>query len=289
MPVFQNTPQRPGARSGSSMIQPYLDEIQRIPLLTAQEEKKLAIRVSEGDVQARDLLIRSNLRLVVNTAKHYVGRGVGLEDLIEEGNLGLMRAVESFSPDATNRLSTYAVYWIKQSMRRAILNQGRLVRFPAYLVNILNKWNRAARILQEELGREPADEEVADMMGLSPKKRELVFIALQLLKAMPGRQSFYDDDERSQLNEVSDHHVQPVEDIIHEHDCIERIVRALEFLDELEADLIKMRFGLSDGESLGIQSAAQKLSITRDKARYVERRALERLRTISMKLKPASF
>lgn len=286
MPLKTKDSRKSESVAGWSIIQPYIKEIDRIPLLSANQEKSLARRVSNGDAEAREILIQSNLRLVVNTAKHYVGRGVGLEDLIEEGNLGLMRAVESFDPEASTRFSTYAVYWVKQSMRRAIMNQGRTVRFPAYLVSLMSKWGRASQILHEDLGREPTNDEVAEFMELPPKKRELVFLALQVIKGLPGRIESCLDEEVTRGETISDMSLIPVEDLVDYQDCLDRIFRAMGYLDDLEAELIRLRYGLDDGSCMGIQDVAQRLSITRDRARYVERRALNRLKSISRSMYP---
>jgi RNA polymerase primary sigma factor len=267
--------------SGWSAISPYLNEIQKIPLLSGREEKQLARRVAQGDMEARDLLIRSNLRLVVNTARHFVGRGLSVEDLIEEGNLGLMRAVESFDPEATTRFSTYAVYWIRQSMRRAVINQGKSLRFPAYLVNLMTKWNRAARLLSEQLGRQPSDDEVAELMKLSRRKRDVVVWALNVLRALPSKQNGTNDDDSNMEDLIMDQRFAGVDELVHRKDCLERIFHSIHLLDEQEAEILRMRFGLSGDDAMGIVDTARRLCITRDRARYLEKKAIERLRTLS--------
>src|SRR5438552_10674925 len=147
--------------SVQSPLETYLSEINETPLLSADEEKLLAVRIEEGDIEARDHMVRANLRLVVNIARSYTGKGLGLQDLIAEGNLGLMRAVEGFDPAMNTRFSTYASYWIKQSIKRAVINTGKTIRIPAYMVELLAKWRRAASKLHDELGRPPTHEEVA--------------------------------------------------------------------------------------------------------------------------------
>src|SRR5437870_10591811 len=150
-------------RSGAvqSPLETYLREINETPLLTAQQEKDLAYRIAKGDQAARDQMVRANLRLVVNIARGYAGKGLALQDLIEEGNLGLLRAVEGFDPSMNTRFSTYASYWIKQSIKRALVNTAKTIRIPAYMVELLAKWRRATMKLQEELGRTPTPEEIA--------------------------------------------------------------------------------------------------------------------------------
>src|SRR5947199_1946150 len=160
-------PRRLRNDSVQSPLETYLREINETPLLNAEEERQLAYRIRErGDSEARDQMVRANLRLVVNIARAYVGKGLGLQDLIEEGNLGLLRAVEGFNPDMETRFSTYASYWIKQSIKRALVNTAKTIRIPAYMVELLAKWRRASAKLQEELGRAPTQEEVAVVLEL---------------------------------------------------------------------------------------------------------------------------
>src|ERR1700676_4498768 len=145
-------------RPAQTPLETYLREINDTPLLSADEERELAYRIEEGDTEARDHMVRANLRLVVNIARSYRSTGLGLQDLIEEGNLGLLRAVEGFDPSMNTRFSTYASYWIRQSMKRAVVNTAKTVRLPAYMVELLTKWRRATAQLQEELGRPPTQE-----------------------------------------------------------------------------------------------------------------------------------
>src|SRR5205823_13791069 len=159
-------PRRQRGPSVQSPLETYLREINETPLLSASEEKELARKIEDGDSEARDRMVRANLRLVVNIARGYTGKGLGLQDLIEEGNLGLLRAVEGFDAEMGTRFSTYASYWIKQSIKRALVNTAKTIRIPAYMVELLAKWRRASAKLQEEPGRTPAEEEVAKFMGL---------------------------------------------------------------------------------------------------------------------------
>src|SRR5260370_32574030 len=152
---------RPRGDVVQSPLETYLREINETPLLTALEEKQLANRISAGDGEARDRMIRANLRLVVNIARSYTGKGLGLQDLIEEGNLGLLRAVQGFDPNMNTRFSTYASYWIKQSIKRPLVNTAKTIRIPAYMVELLAKWRRATNKLTDELGRPPTHQEVA--------------------------------------------------------------------------------------------------------------------------------
>src|SRR5262245_26485569 len=158
----------------SSPLESYLREINETPLLRADQEKELAYRIERGDAEARDQMVRANLRLVVNIARAFVGKGVELLDLIAEGNLGLLRAVEAFDPAMNTRFSTYAAYWIRQSMKRAIINTGKVIRLPAYTVQLLNEWRWASSALQKELGRAPSEAEIAARMKLPPKKLQII-------------------------------------------------------------------------------------------------------------------
>src|SRR5689334_7274994 len=164
------TRKRKSSSAVQTPLETYLREINETALLTARDEKELATRIGQGDAQARDRMVRANLRLVVNIARGYSGKGLSLQDLIEEGNLGLLRAVEGFDPAMGTRFSTYASYWIKQSIKRALNNTGKTIRIPAYMVELLSKWRRATARLTEELGRTPTPEEVARVLGLPRKK-----------------------------------------------------------------------------------------------------------------------
>jgi RNA polymerase primary sigma factor len=172
-------------RNGSTAgLQTYLQDMNATPLLSMENEHVLAERIAARDLAARDHLDRANLRLVVNIARGYTGRGLSLEDLIAEGNLGLMRAVEGFDGDFDIRFSTYASFWIKQSMRRAAVNQGKLIRMPAYVVSLMAKWWRATAVLSERMGREPAPAEVGKALRLSPKRLRIVTQAIHVKKLM---------------------------------------------------------------------------------------------------------
>src|SRR5207249_7676495 len=157
-------PRRLRTEAVQSPLETYLREINETPLLSADLEKQLAYRIEDGDAEARDQMVRANLRLVVNIARGYTGKGLGLQDLIEEGNLGLLRAVQGFDPSLNTRFSTYASYWIKQSIKRALINTAKTIRIPAYMVELIGKWKRATVKLHEELGRTPTPEEIARSM-----------------------------------------------------------------------------------------------------------------------------
>src|SRR5437660_6251299 len=178
-------PRRLRSDAVQSPLETYLREINETPLLNAQQEKDLAYRIETGDQEARDQMVRANLRLVVNIARGYSGKGLGLQDLIEEGNLGLLRAVEGFDPSMNTRFSTYASYWIKQSIKRALVNTAQTNRIPAYMVELLAKWRRATSKLQEELGRVPTQEEIGRSLDLSRKKLNIIKKAIRVYNSAP--------------------------------------------------------------------------------------------------------
>src|SRR6266850_3559134 len=178
------TRRRPSA-AVQTPLETYLREINETSLLSAKDEQELATAIGLGDTRARDRMVRANLRLVVNIARGYTGKGLGLQDLIEEGNLGLLRAVEGFDPRMNTRFSTYASYWIKQSIKRALVNTAKTIRIPAYMVELLAKWRRATSKLQDELDRAPTHEEVAKFLGLPKKKLNIIKKAIRVYNSAP--------------------------------------------------------------------------------------------------------
>src|SRR6516164_2739505 len=196
------TPRRIDRRdiNPSLPLQIYLHDINATPLLSAQEERELAERVAMGDPYAREHMVKANLRLVVNIARGYLGKGLGLEDLIEEGNLGLMRAVEGFDGYMETRFSTYASYWIKQSIRRAVMYKGKPIRLPAYVVSLLAKWRRAQSVLAERLGRAPTPEEIGKALRLSRKKLQIVAQAIRVNNLIPHSENL--DEEGPALDDL---------------------------------------------------------------------------------------
>src|SRR5439155_14510306 len=175
----------PRGPSVQSPLETYLREINETALLTADQEKELAKKIEDGDNIARDQMVRANLRLVVNIARSYTGKGLGLQDLIEEGNLGLLRAVEGFDHRMNTRFSTYASYWIKQSIKRALVNTAKTIRIPAYMVELLAKWRRASAKLQDELGRPATHEEIAKSLNLPKKKLAIIKKAIRVYNSTP--------------------------------------------------------------------------------------------------------
>jgi len=258
-----------------SPLETYLREINETRLLTADEEKELARAIAKGDVHARDRMVRANLRLVVNIARGYTGKGLGLQDLIEEGNLGLLRAVEGFDPDVGTRFSTYASYWIKQSIKRALINSAKTIRIPAYMVELLSKWRRASARLTEELRRNPTPEEVARLLGLPKRKLPIIKKAIQIYNATP--QTDQSDAGWSLGEMVMDDRVRSPEEELIESDVMKHIKVMMGDLDERAAAVLRMRFGLEGLEPHTLKEIGEKLGLTRERVRQIETETLKRL------------
>ncbi len=256
-------------------LESYLREINETPLLKAEEEKELAYRIETGDGEARDRMVRANLRLVVNIARSYTGKGLGLQDLIAEGNLGLLRAVEAFDPSMNTRFSTYASFWIKQSIKRAIVNMGKTIRLPAYTVQLLSDWRRTTNQLLEELGRTPTQEEVACRLKLSKKKLNIIKKAMRIHNAAP--QSEQTDEGRSFDELLTDsRHKAPDAQII-EADELHQVLHLLDRMDMREATVLRLRFGLEGEEPKTLKEIGERLGLTRERVRQIEREALGKL------------
>jgi RNA polymerase primary sigma factor len=262
--------------NSSSPLQIYLHDINDTPLLSAQEERDLAAQVALGDPYAREHMVKANLRLVVNIARGYLGKGLSLEDMIEEGNLGLMRAVEGFDGMMETRFSTYASYWIKQSIRRAVMNNGKPIRLPAYMVSLLSKWRRATAVLAERMGRAPTHDEVGKALRLSKKKISIVAKAIQVNNLTPRAEN--SDDEGPGLDEVltDDRNKAPETQLI-EADDLDRIFLHLGALDDREACVIRMRFGLESAKPMTLREVGENLGLTRERVRQLESQALQKL------------
>jgi RNA polymerase primary sigma factor len=256
-------------------LETYLREINETALLSAREEKELARRIAEGEKEARDRMVRANLRLVVNIARAYAGKGLPLQDLIEEGNLGLLRAVEGFDPDMDTRFSTYASYWIKQSIKRALINSAKTIRIPAYMVELLSKWRKATAKLDDELGRPPTQEEVAKELGLPKKKLSIVKKAIQLYNTTP--QTDEEDGGWSMNDMVPDERIKGPEDELLTSDNLKHVYRMLDEMDPREATILRMRFGLDDAEPKTLKEIGELLGLTRERVRQIEADALRRL------------
>lgn len=260
----------------SSPLQIYLQDINNTPLLSVEEERELAERVAMGDPYARDHMVKANLRLVVNIARGYLGKGMSLEDLIEEGNLGLMRAVEGFDGLMETRFSTYASYWIKQSIRRAVMYNGNPIRLPAYMVSLLSKWKRASAVLAERLGRAPTPEEVGKALRLSKRKINIVAKAIKVNNLAPHN-DLAEQDGRALDDVLTDDRSKSPDVALIESDDLNRIFEHIGALDDREAAVIRMRFGLDDYDPMTLREVGESMGLTRERVRQLEQMALRKL------------
>ncbi len=261
----------------------YLREIGKIPLLSAEEEFELAQKIIGGTEKekkkAKDKMAESNMRLVVSIAKRYSGRGLDFLDLIQEGNTGLLRAVEKFDPDKGFKFSTYATWWIRQAITRAIADQARTIRIPVHMVETINKVLRTQRRLTQELNREPSTEEIAKAMGMEPEKIEYVMKIKQdiaSLDASVGRDG--EDDDSSLGDFIEDEDRVSPEDSAATQLLKEQIAAILQTLTDREQKIIKMRFGIGGGKSHTLEEVGAEFSVTRERIRQIEAKALTKLR-----------
>ena len=262
--------------SERSPIKLYLQEIGKTPLLTPPEEVKLAKRIQKGDKAARDHMIQANLRLVVKIANDYSNFGLPLLDLISEGNIGLVKAVERFDPNKGGKLSTYAAWWIKQSIKRALANQSKTIRLPVHLVDKIAKIRRVASALAEELQREPTDEELAMEMGMSVNK-------IAHLKTVSVRPTSLDapvgEDESTSFGElVGDEEATTPYENLHTKSLSDDMNEIIDGLDERESAIIRMRFGLNGDRPMTLEEVGQEFDITRERVRQLQNIALKKLR-----------
>jgi RNA polymerase primary sigma factor len=257
-------------------VRMYLKEIGRVALLTADEEVELAKRIEEGDEEARRKLAEANLRLVVSIAKRYVGRGMLLLDLIQEGNLGLLKAVEKFDYRKGYKFSTYATWWIRQAVTRAIADQARTIRIPVHMVETINKLMRISRQLLQEYGREPLIEEIADAMGMTEDKvREILKIAQEPVSL----ETPIGEEEDSHLGDfIEDEEVLAPVDAVSFYLLKEQLEDVLGTLTPREERVLRLRFGLDDGRPRTLEEVGQEFGVTRERIRQIEAKALRKLR-----------
>ncbi len=257
----------------------HLREIGKIPLLSAEEELALAQRVVAGDKRAKDKMAEANMRLVVSIAKRYSGRGLDFLDLIQEGHTGLLRAVEKFDPDKGFKFSTYATWWIRQAITRAIADQARTIRIPVHMVETINKLLRTQRRMTQELNREPTIEELAKELEMEPEKVEYVIKIKQDISSLDAGVGRDGEDEDSVLGDfIEDEDSATPEESAANQLLKEQVQSVLSTLSEREQKIIKMRFGLENGKSHTLEEVGQEFAVTRERIRQIEAKALAKLR-----------
>jgi RNA polymerase primary sigma factor len=267
---------------GDTAIKLYLREIGQVKLLTPQEEIELAARIKKGDKKAREQMIKANLRLVVKIARDYEGIGLPLLDLISEGNIGLMKAVERFDPAKGGKLSTYGSWWIKQSIKRALANQSKTIRLPVHLVDKISKMRRTAMRLQEELGREPTDEELGEELGITSSRvaqMRMAAIRPASLDAPIG-----DEDSNNFAEVVQDESADTPYEQLEEKTVTRMLQEMVKTLDPREATILRARFGLDGGPQKTLEEVGQKFGVTRERVRQIQNIALKKLRKMIEKM-----
>lgn len=257
-------------------VRMYLKEIGRVPLLTPEEEIELAKRIEQGDEEAKKRLAEANLRLVVSIAKRYVGRGMLFLDLIQEGNMGLIKAVEKFDYRKGYKFSTYATWWIRQAITRAIADQARTIRIPVHMVETINKLIRVSRQLLQELGREPTPEEIAKEMGMTPEKvREIMKIAQEPVSL----ETPIGEEDDSHLGDFIEDQDAPAPADAAAYELLkEHLEEVLSTLTEREENVLRLRFGLDDGRARTLEEVGKVFGVTRERIRQIEAKALRKLR-----------
>ncbi|WP_434311045.1 RNA polymerase sigma factor RpoD [Hominifimenecus sp. rT4P-3] len=271
----------------SDPVKMYLKEIGNVILLTSEEEQELAMRIAAGDEEAKRRLAEANLRLVVSVAKRYVGRGMQLLDLIQEGNLGLMRAVEKFDYQKGYKFSTYATWWIRQAITRAIADQGRTIRIPVHMVETMNRLLRLSRQMVQELGREPRPEELAARSGIPADK---IGEILKMTQEPVSLNTPIGEEEDSRLGDfIEDEHVEVPLDAATYLLLQEQLGEVMSTLTEREQRVLEMRFGLLDGQSRTLEEVGKEFQVTRERIRQIESKALRKLRHPSRSRKLRDF
>ena len=261
----------------SEPLQIYLSEIGQIPLLSEEDEKRLGEKSAQGDEEARRKLSEGNLRLVVSLAKHYTGRGIPLMDLIQEGNMGLMRAAEKYDYTKENRFSTYAAWWIKEAMQRAIDQQSREIRVPVHVAENMKRVQKTARELQQSLGRDATPKEIAEKLG--NKTEDEVKDIINYLQSPVSLETPVGDDGENSLGDMVEDKSEPTpEEAMNILARQEEVKELLEKLGDRERQVIRLRYGLEDGRTHTLEEIGDMLGVTRERVRQIEARAMEKLR-----------
>jgi RNA polymerase primary sigma factor len=281
-PYSEQVPDKRSSYDGDSAIKLYLREIGQVSLLTPEQECELALRIQKGDVEAREMMIKANLRLVVKIAHDYDGLGLPLLDLINEGNIGLMKAVERFDPNKGSKLSTYGAWWIKQAIKRSLANQSKTIRLPVHLVDKISKLRRTASKLQELFGREPTDDELAEEMEMTPRR----IARLRNVAIRPASlDSPIQEDESATLADlVRDENAENPYDSLEEKTVNGMLKDLVSNLPEREATILDYRFGLSGGPERTLEEVGVFFGVTRERVRQIQNIALGKLRRMIEKL-----
>jgi RNA polymerase primary sigma factor len=259
-------------------IKLYLKEIQKTTLLTAEQERELALRISQGDMAARDRMIESNLRLVVKIAKRYMNRGLPFLDLIEEGNMGLIKAVERFKLSKECRFSTYATWWIRQSIERALVNQSRTIRLPVHVSDDINKLVKISRELLQKLNREPQVKEISDAMGVDPAYVRRLMVLVK--KTYSIEHPMGENNDYSLMDTIEDTSAVDPSTLLEDLDKFEHVSAWLDTLNDNEREILALRFGLDDREPQTLDVIGRRFGVTRERIRQIEAKSLEKLRRI---------
>lgn len=259
-------------------IKEYLKEIDRACLLTAEQERELGRRIMEdNDPWARDRLVRSNLRLVVNIAKKYANRGMSLGDLIEEGNLGLIRAVDYFDPGRGTRFSTYAAWWIKQSIKRALLMNTQPLHVPTYMVSLINQWRHTATELESKLSKEPAIEEMAEIMQVPVRKARIIHHIVKIISSLREAAGEETEQEQGFSETLQDDSAGKPGDTLEQREEKAKALRLLDKIAPREAGILKLHYGLDGHKPLTLKQISEKMGLTRERIRQIQREALTKL------------
>jgi RNA polymerase primary sigma factor len=262
--------------SEETSLKLYLKQIHHVSMLSAEREKELAhLLVRENDPAAREEMILANLRLVVYIARHYAHRGLAMQDLIEEGNIGLLKAVEAFNPEMNIRFVTYAAWWIKQAMRRALINAARPIHIPAYMVEIIAQWKKAASELEGKLGRTPSLDELSRHMQMSAKRARIIDRAVRAFNLYPQTQR--DQTGIAFAEVLGDERTRSPDSSALNQDEIRAVRRLFQKIDQREAQILRLRFGLEDNQPLTLQEIGDKVGLTREGVRQIEAKALGKL------------
>lgn len=271
-------------------MQLYLKQINEVSLLTAEDERTLGWRImNDNDHRAKEQMIKANLRLVVSISKNYSHRGLPLSDLIEEGNLGLIRAVEGFDPAQGARFSTYASWWIKQAIKRTLINAVQPIHIPAYMVELIAKWKEASRRLEEALGRQPTTQELAAEMEIPLKKLKIIWRALKAFHAPPQAPLGEDGQAVDFADLFEDFRGEQPDEAVAQSEEFRTIIKLLDAIDERDARVLRLRFGLEGQEPLTLKQIGKEIGLTRERVRQIEVDALRKLQARLTEDRPTQF